>query len=117
MKIKYHAKFLNPSKEYPEGTPFEMPNWTPKKHERALVKLTEYAEKNKMSEDKSNGEFKYFVIHETFIEIDSTCEMEKVRNLHPITLIEWFNAVYNAGREGIVYVDFHKGRKTRKPKK
>jgi hypothetical protein len=107
VKLQYHFKYINDDK------PFEMPNWTPEKHEKALAKLTEYSEGKKMTQSQANNEFKYFVIHETFLELDPTCPFEKVRNLHPMDLIEWFNAVYNAGRVGIYYKpDFQKGRKT-----
>lgn len=111
-KLKYHFKHINGDK------PFEMPIWTTEKHERALAKLAKYSKDKKMNEIQANTEFKYFVIHETFIELDPNCPFEAVRNLHPMDLIDWFNAVYNAGREGILYNEnFPKGRKTRKTRK
>lgn len=95
------------------GEDFAMPNWTPKKHEDALDKMAKYCEnlegeEKKKAEDK---EFKYFVVHETLQELDGEVTLEEVRNIHPIDLIELFNAVYNAGRTGIYSKDFRKGLK------
>lgn len=107
-KIEYTFKYVN------NGKPFEMPDWTVDKHTKALAKLAEYAKGKKMSKEDADDVFKYFIIHETFLELDPTCPLEKVMAIkHPMDLIEWFNAVYNAGRQGIYYKpDFQKGRKT-----
>lgn len=111
-KLKYHFKYVNKDK------PFEMPDWTIEKHEKALAKLAEHCKDKKMSQKEADMEFKYFVIHETFLELDPNCPFEKLKTLHPMDLIEWFNAVYNAGREGIYYREnFPKGRKTQKAQK
>ena len=47
-KIKYHLDFVNDDK------PFELPNWTPKKHEAALNKLD--AATKGMTERQKNEE-------------------------------------------------------------
>jgi len=110
MTQKFTVKCVN------KGAPFKMPNWTPKKHENSLAKLETAQEKNKWDDKRANDEFKYYVVHETLIEIDPNCELEEVRAIHPATLIDLFREVYNAGRENIYYQDFRKGRKTQKPK-
>lgn len=109
-KQKYNLKCVNNSK------PFEMPVWTPEKHEKALAKLDAAQEKNNWDEKRANTEFMHFVIHETLIEIDPECDIEAIRKLHPATKVELYHEVYNAGREDIYYRDFRKG-KTPKDKK
>lgn len=111
MTQKFNLKCVN------KGKPFLMPNWTPKKHETALAKLDAAQKENKWGDKEADREFKYFVVHETLSEIDPTCELEQVRNLHPVTLIELFREVYQAGKENIYYQDFRKGRKTPNNKK
>lgn len=111
MKQKFTIKFVN------GGKPFVMPNWTPKKHEAALAKLDAAQQKNKWDDITADREFKYFVVYETLVEIDPDCDIENIRNMHPVTLIELFREVYNAGKENIYYQDFRKGRKTQKDKK
>jgi len=102
-KIKpYSLKFVN------RGKPFDMPNWTPEKHESALAKLNK--DTKKLNDEEQNKEFKYYVIHETLLELDEDCSMDNIRRMHPMDLIELFNAVYNAGREGIYNVDFLRGK-------
>lgn len=105
-KIKYHLDFVNDDK------PFELPNWTPKKHEAALNKLD--AATKGMTERQKNEEFKYYVVHETLITIDENCELEKVKNMHPLDLVELFHAVYNAGRKGIYFREAKKAPSKRK---
>jgi len=111
--IKYTVKCVN------KGKPFKMPNWTVEKHEQALAKLGADQKKNNWDNAKADNEFKYYVIHETMLEIDPDCTMEDLKDFlrHPQTLIELFNAVFNAGRENIYYVNFPKGRKTQSNKK
>jgi len=113
-KLKFTIKCVN------KGKPFEMPNWTTEKHEAALAKLANDQKLNGWSEKRAENEFKYYVIHETMIELDPDCTMKALKEFlsHPSTLLELFNAVYNAGRENIYYVEnFRKGRKTQNTKK
>jgi len=113
-KIKYTIKCVN------NGNPFEMPDWTVDKHENALAKVSIDQEKNKWNDKKAENEWKYYVIHESLLEIDPNCRLEDLKKFltHPVTLIELFNAVYNAGRQNIYYVEnFRKGRKTPSNKK
>ena len=113
MKQKFTLKFVN------NGAPFEMPDWTVEKHEISLSKLAVAQAKNKWDDAEANKEYKFYVIHETLLEIDPECTLEDVKSIgHPATRVELFNAVFDAGRENIYYVeDFRKGRKTQKSKK
>lgn len=109
-KIKYTLPFVN------KGKPFEMPNWTPKKHENALANLAKYTKEHNLTDKDADNEFKYFVIFETLQDIDNSVMLDDIRNLHPLDLIDLFYAVYHAGRSGIIYTDFReKGKKS--PKK
>lgn len=112
MVQKYNLKCVN------KGKPFKMPDWTPEKHERALAKLVKAKKENKWTDKKTNAEFKYFVIHETLLELDPNCKFEKIPR-HPETIRDLFNAVYNAGKEDIFYKEenFRKKGKTQKDKK
>jgi len=112
-KLKFTVKCVN------EGKPFDMPAWTVDKHNSALAKLAKDQKENKWDEQKAADEFKYYIIHETMLELDPNCKIEDLRHFlrHPQTLIELFNAVYNAGKENIFYIEnFRKGRKTPKDK-
>lgn len=108
-KIRYSLKFVN------NGDPFLIPNWTSEKHESALAKLAK--DTKGMSDEKTNKEFKFYVVHETLLTIDPECKMEDIKNMHAVNLVEIFNAVYDAGREDIYFVDFQAAGKTRLKKK
>jgi len=103
----YSLGFVN------KGESFSIPNWTTDHHESALAKLA--ADMKDAPSAEQDKEFKHYVIHETLAEIDETgdCTLEKIRNMHPVDLIDLFNAVYNAGRKGIYSVDFRKELETR----
>lgn len=107
---KYKVSCIN------KGKPFKMPVWTIEKHERALARLSEDQKKNKWDAIKAEQESKYYIIYETAIELDPTCTLEQIKNLHPETALELFRAVYFAGKESIYYQDFRKG-KTQSDKK
>jgi len=112
-KQKFTVSFVN------KGKPFEMPNWTPEKHEAALAKLAKAQKENNWDDMQANNEFKYYIIHETLLEIDTECEIEDVKKLHPETTIQLFKEVYHAGKENIYYDEnlFRKRQSTRKSKK
>jgi uncharacterized protein (DUF2249 family) len=110
-KPKYSLDFVN------NGDPFDMPNWTTKKHEDALIRMAEYQKEKKLSEKEANDEFKHFVIYETLIELDEDVDINDIRDMHPQDLIELFNAVYNAGRKGIYARDFRQTTPKRKKSK
>jgi hypothetical protein len=97
---KLSLEFIN------KGKAFEITNWTVTKHENALSKLAEYQKTHSLSEKQMNNEFKYFVIYETLVEVDSTVDIEAIRVMHPIDLVELFNLIYNAGKRGIYAKDF-----------
>ena len=102
IKEPYSLKFVN------KGKAFAMPNWTTDKHESALAKLAK--DTKDMPIEKQDKEFKHYVIYETLSTIDKTgeCTIEKIRNMHPVDLIDLFKAVYEAGKEGIYSKDFRK---------
>ncbi len=110
MKIKYNLKCVN------NGAPFEIPDWTPKKHERALARLAAAQLENKWSNVEANEQFKFYVIHETLLELDPTCKFEDFPR-HPQNVIDLFNAIYNAGREDIFFRPKPQKKKTQKLKK
>jgi len=102
----YSLKFVN------KGKSFAVTNWTTKKHEDALARLTE--DTKGMSKKEQDNEFKHYVIYETLSEIDKTgkCTIEKIRQMHPVDLIDMFRAVYDAGKKGIYSQDFLKEQET-----
>ena len=102
IKEPYSLEFVN------KGKPFAIPNWTTEKHESALAKLA--ADMKDMPKGEEEKEFKHYVIYETLSAIDKTgeCTLERIRAMHPIDLVDMFNAVYNAGRKGIYSKDFRK---------
>lgn len=106
IKEPYSYPFVN------KGKAFAIPNWTTDKHESALAHLA--ADMEDMPKEKKEEEFKYYVIYETLSTIDTTgkCTLEEIRRMHPIDLIDMFNAVYGAGRKGIYSRDFRKEQET-----
>jgi len=106
IKEPYSYPFVN------KGKAFAIPNWTTDKHESALAHLA--ADTKDMLKDKKEEEFKYYVIYETLSVIDTTgkCTLEEIRRMHPVDLIDMFNAVYGAGRKGIYSKDFRKEQET-----
>jgi len=102
IKDPYSLEFVN------IGKPFAIPNWTTDKHESTLAKLA--TDMKDASAKEQEKEFKHYVIYETLSIVDETgeCTLEKIRNMHPIDLIDMFNAVYGAGRKGIYSKDFRK---------
>ena len=102
IKEPYSLPFVNKKKA------FAITDWTTKKHESALAKLSE--DMGEIPKEEQNEEFKYYVIYETLSEIDESgeCTLKKIRNMHPVDLISMFNAVYDAGRVGIYSKDFRK---------
>lgn len=107
IKEPYSLKFVN------KGKAFAVPNWTTDKHESALAHLA--ADKDNLPKGKEDKEFKYYVIYETLSAIDTTdeCTLDKIKQMHPVDIIDMFNAVYNAGKKGIYSKDFRKELETR----
>ena len=106
IKEPYSLEFVN------KGKAFAIPNWTSDKHESALARLAE--DLKDAPKEKQEDEFKHYVIYETLSVIDTTgkCTLEKIRAMHPIDLVDIFNAVYGAGRKGIYSKDFRKEQET-----
>ena len=107
IKEPYSLEFVN------KGKAFAIPNWTTEKHESALARLAE--DMKDMPKGKEDKEFKHYVIYETLSAIDTTgkCTLETIRAMHPVDLVDIFNAVYGAGRKGIHSKDFRKELETR----
>jgi hypothetical protein len=102
-------KFVN------EGKAFSIPSWTTKKHETALDKLVK--DTKDLPDKEKDREFKFYVIHESLLEVDPNCKMEDVRAMHPTDTVDLFSVLYNAGRTGIWEEDFPVGEKEETPKK
>ena len=103
---KYSLEIVN------NGKPFIMPKWTVKKH-RAALRNTVANTKN-MSDEEQQEEFNYYVIYETLKQIDDSITVDDIKNLHPEDMMQLFNDVYNAGKEGIY---FREGKKPQPKKK
>jgi hypothetical protein len=100
---KYSLKIVNNKK------PFIMPKWTVGKHKAALARMLK--ENPKVSEEEKNDLFNYYVIYETLRQVDPEISIEDIKDLHPEDMIELFNEVYNAGKEGIYFRQPAKGKK------
>ncbi len=99
-KIKYTLPFVNNGKE------FVVSNWTVEKHEAALANAVAFTKANKdLSAIQKENELKYCMIYETLIELDKTVEVEHIRKffVHPDNLIDFFTAVYAAGKKEIYF--------------
>lgn len=109
MSKKLKLKFVN------DGKAFDIPDWTTEKHESALAKLIK--ETKDLTDDERDKKFKFYVVHESLLEIDPNCKFEDVVKMHPIDIIELFTVLYNAGRTGIWEANFQKGTSKKSPKK
>ena len=107
IKEPYSLPFVN------KGKAFAIPNWTTKKHESTLAKLA--TDMKDIPVEEQDKEFKHYVIYETLSVVDKTgaCTLEKIRDMHPVDIIDLFHAVYDAGRKGIYSKDFRKELETR----
>jgi len=106
-ETKYSLSFVN------KGKPFIVPNWTVEKHEKAMVKAVDYTKGKNISDVEKENMLKYFIILETLQEIDEKVTVEDVKNYfsHPENIVDFFNAVYYAGKKDIYF------RKADKPSK
>lgn len=100
---KYKLSIIN------KGKPFCMPKWTVAKHKAALARMLK--ENPKATDDEKNDLFNYYVIYESLRQVDSEVSIEDIKELHPEDMIELFNEVYNAGKEGIFFRQPAKGKK------
>ena len=98
--IKYKLPFVNSGKE------FEIPNWTVEKHEKSIANaLANTKDRKDLSNVQKENEVKYAIIYETLLEIDETVKIEFIREffVHPDNLVEFFTAVYSAGKKDIYF--------------
>ena len=108
MEIKYNLPFVNKNK------PFELPNWSVQMHEKAMVEAVDATkDKKEMSGVEKENELKFYIILESLQKIDSTVTIENVKDYftHPENIVDFFNAVYYAGKKDIYF------RKADKPSK
>ena len=99
-KIKYTLKFVN------EGKPFVVSDWTVEKHERAIAAALEITKgREDLDSVQKENELKYAIMYETLVEIDKTVELDSIRKffVHPENMVEFFNAVYYAGKKNIYF--------------
>lgn len=99
-KIKYTLKFVN------KGKPFVVRDWTVEKHERAIAAALEVTKgREDLSSVQTENELKYAIMYEALVEIDKTVELDSIREffVHPENMVEFFNAVYYAGKKNIYF--------------
>jgi len=106
-EVKYTLPFVN------KGKSFSVPDWSVQMHEGAMVKAVEATKGKKISEVKKENELKFYIILESLRKIDSTVTIENVKDYfsHPENIVDFFNAVYYAGKKDIYF------RKAEKPPK
>ena len=109
-KIKYTLKFVN------EGKEFVIPEWNVQKHERAMVNAVKATKAKDISDSEKENMVKFYIILEALQEIDSSVTIEDVSGffVHPDNIIEFFNAVYYAGKKDIYFHQEEKPPKKRK---
>jgi len=105
-KTKYTLEFVN------DGKPFELPDWTVKKHEQALDRLIK--KHGEAAVDKQDRLLRTYIIYETLVEIDPDVNIEEIENMHPDNQVELFSAVYTAGKKDIHFHDKPSKRKSQK---
>ena len=97
-KMKYTLPFVN------EGKPFELGKWTNRKHQKVLVKMTEYEKKHSnLSEQEKDEKYQNTLIKIGLDEIDIKIKEDDLLDMHPADKTALFAAVYYNGREGIIY--------------
>lgn len=106
MTQKYSLKYVK------AGKPFCMPKWTVAKHKAALEEML--AATPDLKNEERDDEYQYYIILQSLRQIDNEVTIEDLKDMHPEDLILLFNAVYNAGRSGIL---FQNGEKPRARKK
>ena len=99
-QIKYTLPFINNGKE------FVLSDWTVEKHERAIAAALEVTKNNKnLNSIQKENELKYAIMYEALVEIDESVELDDIRKYfkHPENIVEFFNAVYYAGKKNIYF--------------
>jgi len=96
-KTKYKLKFVN------DGKPFELGNWTVRKHEELLKETAKY--EGKMDEKELDKKYRNLLILKGLHEVDPNVTEDDLLDLHPDEQIALFAAVYLQGKRGILAED------------
>lgn len=103
---KYSLPFIN------DGEPFELPTWTVVLHEQALDKCIEATKgKSPMVQDK---EFRFYVILESLQLVDDSVTLQDIKGMHVDDMLSLFDAVYAAGKRGILFQEKPSAKKSTK---
>ena len=94
-------------KKFNKGKPFILPNWTVMKHKSVLEGINKLPKGT--SEADKDIEFQFLCVYEGLKVIDPEVDLEDIKNLHPVVLVELFNTVYAEGKCDIYFRD--KGKK------
>lgn len=105
-KKKYTLSFVN------NGEPFELSNWTMKKHKEVLATVANF-EKN-LSEKELDEKYRHLLILKGLQEVDPSVKESDLDLLHPEDLLALFAAIYYTGRKGILVKDFRQTQKDSK---
>jgi hypothetical protein len=113
MTKQYSIPFIK------NGEPFEMTNWTVRKHEELLENMIPYDEQlsaEKITQKEYDRQYRLRMILLSMREIDPKVEEKNLLELHPDDFIELWIACYNSGKRGIKKdnQDFQNGEKTPK---
>jgi hypothetical protein len=100
-KQKYEYSFIN------GGKPFTLEDWDVNKHKAVLKKMANIEEKysnegKKLSDDEKDQLFQDTLILYGLNDIDSSVTQEQLNTMHPLDKSALFNAIYYAGRKGII---------------
>ena len=101
-KEKYSLKFVN------NGKAFLMPDWTVEKQEALLDVMSKYDDLQEKNIKEFNRIWRVELILLSLHEIDDSVTKENIIKLHPDDFLELATTVYDAGRKGILSVDFQK---------
>lgn len=96
QKGKYQISFVN------NGKPFDLDNWSVKKHKDVLKKMARYEEEHKgLSEEEKDDMFQDMLILRGLKDIDPNLKSKDFELMHPQDKKALFTAIYFSGREGI----------------
>jgi len=100
-----------------EGKPFNMPEWTIKKHEillNSMLPLEEQLKLKLIKQSDYDKKFRVEMILSSLREIDPKVTENDLSLLHPDDFVDLWVAVYNSGKKGVTVneQDFQKGEKS-----
>lgn len=87
--------------KFNKGKPFTLPVWTVDKHEDALDECLENTQD--MKPEEKDKELRYYIILRSLREIDDSITYDLLKIMHPEDLFDLFEAVYSAGKRGILF--------------